>query len=94
MLNVLVAIMMETFSRINNAAEIYNNKMKIDTICELEVQLLPDEFRKVDAPFKLVVIKPAFNTEFESDPVLQAIGLVKTQIANIAKSQRDNFMLT
>jgi len=37
MLNVLVAIMMESFNRINNASQINNNKMKINTISQLEV---------------------------------------------------------
>jgi len=56
MLNVLVAIMMESFTRINNNAAINNNRMKINTISELEVQLLPEEFRRYDEPFKLIVI--------------------------------------
>jgi len=48
MLNVLIAIMMESFNRINNNAMVNNNKMKINTISELEHQMLPDEFKRFD----------------------------------------------
>jgi len=91
MLNVLLAIMIDTSNRIHANTEINNNKMKIDTISELEVQMLPNEFRRCDAPFKLVVMKSAFNTEYESDPILQAIGRLTGQVDNIAQVQRDNF---
>ena len=59
MLNMLVAIMMESFTRINNNKMINNSKMKIDTISKCELQLLPQEFKKKDVPFKLVVIQAA-----------------------------------
>jgi len=70
MLNMLVAIMMETFNRINNNAMINNFKMKFNTISKLEVQLLPQEFRKNDVPFKLVVIQAVKGSEFETDPII------------------------
>ena len=71
MLNVLIAIMMETFSRINDAAEIYNHKVILSTISELEVSFLPEEFRENDSPFKILVIKRAFDFNFENNPILQ-----------------------
>ena len=59
MLNMLIAIMMETFTRINSNAIINNSKLKIETISKLEFELLPQEFKKKHVPFKLVVIQAA-----------------------------------
>ena len=60
-LNVLIAIMMETFTRINQNKMIFSNKMKMQFISESEYSLLPIRFKyEKDSSFKLFIALPAF----------------------------------
>ena len=70
-LNVLIAIMMETFNKINANQKIFSNKMKIRFICESEDSLLPKRLKfKKDSSFKLFIAEPQYEMEFENDKVV------------------------
>ena len=100
MLNMLIAIMSDTYSKVSSKREVNSIKTKLEFISDIGSSMLPKKLIPTDEckkNLKLFVIQPAYNFDLKEDPIEKAIATLaketKAHVQNEMDAMRDDFVI-